>query len=322
MFVTDTVQSIRTNFICDNTITKYNAIYTEELYLDYHSVHNENGVLIQEYTPYQLACFKTKMNMQLMAQNRYCELADKPVTLKSVSIESEPTPTSVLPATEREPDNDGRVQVVEIYDNNGFVALTPGDVLHYQPIVNMCMYDRRDHMAVFNAAKNVTYQDITIPSLWMSSMIPYLLLPNQLYSTESCEVVYEYGIVYARFNNNIDYYQAAQYLETYIRQSLTQLYVTGCIILDPVTDADLIDRWELINYVNIAPQHRDQELGNRQLLSDNSHTYTMKWKNVLVAPQPTQFLIGLQEQSDYVLLYGSVYPCRSLAQLEDIMLTL
>lgn len=297
MFLTDNIQSIRTNFICDNTITKYNAVFTEELYLDYHSVHNPDGLLIQEYTPYQLACFKTKMNMQLMSQNRYCELADKP-------------------------DNDGRVQVVEIYDNNGFVVLTSRDILHYQPIVNMCMYDRRDHMAVFNAAKNITYQDITIPSLWCSTMIPYLLLPNQLYSTESCEVVYEYGIVYARFNNNIDYYQASQYLETYIRQSLTHLYVTGCIVLDPIIDADLIDRWELINYVNIAPQHRDQELGNRQLLSDNSHVYTMKWKNVLVAPQPTQFLIGLQEQSDYVLFMGSVYPCRSLLELEDIMITL
>lgn len=295
MFLNDLSATDSTHFICNNSVTKYNAVYTEELYLDYRSVRNDADVLVPTFTGYQLACFKTKMNMELQSENRYCVFVNKST-------------------------DNGSAEFLEIYDRNGFVPLSLKDIELYQPIVDKHMYYRNDHMAIFNARQNLTYQKTSIPSLWMSTMIPHLLLPNQLYNKESCEIEYDNGIIYARFNDNIDYYQSARYLELYIRESLTKLYNTGCIILDSIIDSDLISRWNLINYIDMDPQHRDQQLISRQLLSDNSHIYTTQWCNTLIAPQPTQFLLTLQEESNYITFNGELHQCNNINDLEDIII--
>lgn len=289
-----THSSLTTAVLCENSITRYGAVETEEVPLKFTYIRNENDVLVPNFTSYQLACFHTKMNFYLQEDGKYSSFVSKSDGVNSRLF-------------------------LEIYDSNGFVPLTLDDVSKYQPVVDRFQNHLPNHMAVFSAKRNITFQSTTLPSAWMTTIIPYLNLPNRLHNGESCEVVYENGIVLARFNDLVDYNESQRYLDKYIRDSLTRLYINGCIVLNRVKDKILIDNWKLVPYQDPEHQHSTNSSQNRKILSSNSKLYTTQWKNTLIAPQPTQFLIKLQELPDHINLLGELVECSSIDQLEDLL---
>lgn len=271
--------------VCGDSLTTQEFLHTEEIPLDYYyeigSTDSDNQQIMlplrsANYTPYKLACFKSKMNVFLNEQGMYCTMVPKRF--------------------------DGKMrQFLEIYDEEGFLPLTEESKEELLPLVKKCTKELPNHIVVFNARQNIILNDTTLSASWMSTIIPYLNPPNHI---PDLNMKYIDNIVYASISDNFIFKKGQSLLEKWFRYTLQDLYIKGCIILDPVKDSTFISNWKL-------------EKWNDERLKEDHWLYRCGWKNNLVAPQPTFFLQNIRATNLLTINNDKVVRCNNFREMEE-----
>lgn len=278
-----------------NCEVQYEATKTEEIPLNYfYDVNNNNGsketcqsIALWErsanYSSYDIACFRSKINIFLNEKGQYCNVVSKRYDGKMRSF-------------------------LEVYDMNGFVPITKETEKEFQKLADKCMNEYPNHMAVFNARSNIDLDDLEIQASWMGTVIQYLRPPNHIFSVNKkhdLDCIYSDGVVLANISERFVHKNAQIILEKWFRYTLVDLFYKGCIILNPEIDASFVRNWKL-------------EKINDERLKDKHWCYMPSWKNISIAKQPTLFLQNIRAGDGLVIINNDIFrKCSSYEEAED-----
>jgi hypothetical protein len=142
--------------------------------------------------------------------------------------------------------------------------------------------DYNDYILIINGSLTLTYLETTMPSRWISTILPFIPPENTYESiiVDDCLYVSMKNIFRKGMPEKV-LEIAYQSLNVSIMNKLRYLYIFGTIVLNPEIDRYLILNWNLI---------KNPSLVSSMTTSKNVAIYHALWNNTLFASDKTYFL--------------------------------
>lgn len=235
------------------------VVETYEVYTPYSSTIEEvwsKKMQYNNYTPYDLFSLKSKLTPML----------------REIDAGS--------PSFEHKVKGDDMIMVVSLYNGSIFKPITNSeDQQRIQAMVDKAVEIHKDDVLLIHDKFPITLDGVTMDKVWLHGIL-------------KCMKGYDDGALYINLREDRRFNDTVSRMIYEIVSFLRDLYVDGCIVLDP---SDNIDK-EMITNWDLEPVYDDR------FIHPTLTPHKPRWINRWLAPSPTSFLLNIRSGQPWIAI--------------------
>lgn len=178
----------------------------------------------------------------------------------------------------------GVMQYTIVFSTTHLISLSKSEADKYQQIVDTITktYPTYCTLIYFNLQLISTKYNTNISVTWVASVLPYCY--KKLLSNYNV-ILYD-GQILIELDAN-EYYEQYKVIQNDLIDTLYDMYYKGTVVANPISDADIIEKWNLVPFFNN---------------NNNVQLYTINWIDARVSNNISEFLMERLYGNSVVIL--------------------
>lgn len=186
---------------------------------------------------------------------------------------------------------------VKMFDDKlNLYYLSDEEFAYYTQIIDDIVKNHNGYCILFSTKNTVEIGKIVIPKVWANGILPFLRFSDK-YPT-----YYSNGNLYIKLDSKGEYSEDFQYLHEKCINVLEKMYYDGVVLVNEVTHAEIIQKWNLVPLDNIEYVCK---------------LYRPLWKNTMFAGNLNRFIRErIEGNKEIIIKIGNNHVLRNLIARE------